>query len=194
VCDTFHSSAGELVQKARMVRTSGRLRCLGGSSVTASELLAHVHRHGVTLTVVGDALRVRSKSGPLPNELLAELKDHKRELLELLCRQVRPLAYNCDALEERAAILEHEAGLPREEADAQALSATVPRSLAVAEAVRGRVWRVTLRDGTACAVIVPEPMTQAEAEVDIRRGPLGHRVVRVEEHRVAGQRKLEGEP
>jgi hypothetical protein len=92
------------------------------------------------------------------------------------------LAYDHEALEERSAILEHEAGVPREEADAKALSATVPQSLSVSQMVKGRVWNVTLQDGTTCTVIMPTPMSQEQAEADIRRGPLGHRVVKVEEH------------
>jgi hypothetical protein len=92
------------------------------------------------------------------------------------------LVFYHEGLAERAAILEHEAGMSREQADAQALSATTPRSLSVAEAVRGRVWRVTLHDGTTCTVIMPEAMTLDQAKADILRGPLGHRVLRVDAH------------
>jgi hypothetical protein len=48
-------------------------------------------------------------------------------------------AYDHEALVERSAILEHEGGLPRREADARALSASVPRPVPLAEATRGRV-------------------------------------------------------
>jgi hypothetical protein len=93
-------------------------------------------------------------------------------------------AYDAEALEERAAILHFEAGFSRAEADARALPATVALpSSAVARAVAGRVWAVTLREYGEIIMLTRELLTLAEAEAVILKGPLGLRVIQVREHR-----------
>ncbi|MBZ0252713.1 MAG: hypothetical protein K8I02_05170 [Candidatus Methylomirabilis sp.] len=70
---------------------------------------------GLTLRLDGESLRVR---GPRRAEGLARrLLDCKAEVLEAL---------DWYGLEERAAILEHDGGLPRDEAERRALLARLP--------------------------------------------------------------------
>lgn len=107
----------------------------------ATALLDQVYRLGGQIEARGDHLKLCAPR-PLPDALLAELKAHKAELLTLLAsnddtvaeaageatfcghHKKRPCApaYEsaAQAAEERAAILEYDAGLPRPEAEAVA--------------------------------------------------------------------------
>jgi hypothetical protein len=71
-----------------------------------SNLLQRLHDAGVTLTVDEDRLRYRAPAGALTPELRAAVEELKPDLLY--------------EFQERAGILEYDAGLPRAEAEARA--------------------------------------------------------------------------
>ena len=74
----------------------------------ALAILVELRERGVSLRVVGDRLRYRPSSA-VPSELRERMASCKEELLALV-----------EQVEERAAIIEHDAGLPRAEAERQA--------------------------------------------------------------------------
>ena len=77
--------------------------------------MAKCHAHGIRLTALADGrLEVDGPAGSLTPDLVASLRKHKTGLLVMLHDE----AYE---LEERAAILEFDAGLPRHEAERLAL-------------------------------------------------------------------------
>jgi len=92
----------------------------------ASEVVRYVRDLGVILWAVGGRLRYRS-NGPLPSDLAELLKLWKEPILgsltdltlEALCIAADPEEARY-LREERAAILEHLAGLPRVEAERRA--------------------------------------------------------------------------
>lgn len=92
----------------------------------ASQLLLEVERHGARLVAAApDKLKIVGK--PLPSDLIELLRAHKSELLTLLLHHERPEASWADqdwmdSFEERAAILEYDAGLVRAEAERQSLA------------------------------------------------------------------------
>lgn len=85
----------------------------------AARLLETARAAGLSIEVDGDTLVVEIDSEP-PAELLAELRAHKPELLAIL----RPVP--TDDLEERAAIVEYGAGIPRAWAEGFAALCTMP--------------------------------------------------------------------
>jgi hypothetical protein len=70
------------------------------------DLIQRLHDAGVILTVDGDRLRYRAPSGALTPELRAALEELKPDLVH--------------EYHERAGILEYDARLPRDEAEARA--------------------------------------------------------------------------
>lgn len=74
--------------------------------MTPAVLLATLHAAGVVLTLDGSALRYRAPKGIMTPDLLQQLAQHKAALLALV-----------DAFEERAAIMEYDGHLPREDAE-----------------------------------------------------------------------------
>ena len=98
--------------------------------MSPAELLAAAASAGLALRVESGALRVRGPQAAVA-EWAPRLKEHKPELIALLqppSRQAnpapippaKPAAPPCESWEERAAILEHDAGLSRAEAEEQA--------------------------------------------------------------------------
>lgn len=88
--------------------------------MNAVVLLAKAHRHGASFAAI-DARLVVEAPAPLPDVLVAELRAHKGELLALLTpthKAGRDLVF--DWWQERAAIMEYDGGLAREEAERQA--------------------------------------------------------------------------
>lgn len=90
------------------------------------ELLVRVERHGAHLVATPpDKVKVVGK--PLPAELVEQLRAHKSDLFTLLMRHERS-EYSwadqdwLDCFEERAAILEYDAGHSRAEAERQSLA------------------------------------------------------------------------
>jgi hypothetical protein len=73
--------------------------------MNAADLLLDIERRGIRLEAHGDRLRYHPRSALTP-DLLDRLKAHKAELLEAIER-----------FEERAAIMEFDAGLSRPEAE-----------------------------------------------------------------------------
>ena len=76
--------------------------------------LDRLHRRGVRLRRNGDRVRWFAPVGVVTEADLAELRRHKAEVLAILREDER------DRIEERAAILEFDAGLTRSEADRRA--------------------------------------------------------------------------
>jgi len=87
----------------------------------AANIVREVEAAGGRLAVAGHRLAV-SAPQPLPGPLVAELRDHKGEVLAYLTRSTN--AWGADEwrdwITERGAILEHDAGLSRSEADRRA--------------------------------------------------------------------------
>jgi hypothetical protein len=99
---------------------------MGGAAVKALQIIDAVRAVGVTLSIDGDSLLLRSGSRP-PQEVLDALTRHKREVMDLL-RSDRSgwSAQEWQAFfEERAVIAEFNGGLPRQEAEARAFAACV---------------------------------------------------------------------
>jgi len=90
------------------------------------DLLVRVYGAGGTLEPTGDWLRVRAPK-PLPDDLLAELRMRKTEVLAYLRGTAElPAALGNwpedwqEQFEERAAIMEYDGNLPRREAERRA--------------------------------------------------------------------------
>lgn len=82
--------------------------------MTAHDLLGELRRAGFTLDVAGKALLV-APAGRLNDSLRAWIRFHKESLVALLLEESET-----ENFEERAAIMEHDGGLSREEAEAAA--------------------------------------------------------------------------
>ena len=99
-----------------------RARGRGRRAMSAARALLHALRDaGVSLGVAGDRLRWTGPAGAMTPALLGELRERKAELLALLTPAPTPNKIRTEtwpdaereAIEERAAILEYDAGLPR---------------------------------------------------------------------------------
>ncbi len=73
--------------------------------MSVAEIMADLGRLGIRLKAEGERLRFHPRSTVTP-ELLHRLRDHKADLLDAMER-----------IEERAAILEFDAGLSRDDAE-----------------------------------------------------------------------------
>lgn len=82
----------------------------------AYDLLTEARGAGVTIDVDGTELLAE---GPLTDELVNRLKEHKAELLRMLSAEVMDENAR-EHLEERAAIAEHDGELSRDEAQTEA--------------------------------------------------------------------------
>lgn len=93
--------------------------------MTPAGLIDEARRHGARFMVAGERLRVEAPAA-LPGALLAALRAHKRELLALLATNDAP---DPDGIAEwqaeRAAIMEYDGGLAREDAEREAYRLTV---------------------------------------------------------------------
>lgn len=93
--------------------------------MSAAALLTEARRLGACLAANGARLLLEAPA-PLPDVLVAELRAHKCELLALLRRANE---VDRDAVaewwQERAAIMEHDGDLSREEAERQAAVRTL---------------------------------------------------------------------
>jgi len=76
-------------------------------------------QRGVVVLVDGQELVVRAPKGTLTPDILSQIKAAKHELLELLTPK-RPNYWH-DRYEERAAIMEHDGGFVRQEAEQWAM-------------------------------------------------------------------------
>lgn len=94
------------------------------------KLIDEARAAGLTVTALGNRLLIR---GPRRAEAIAQrLLAHKAEVLAALDRPVVPPPLPADwhfLWDERAAIMEHEGGLPRELAEARALDDVVQQML-----------------------------------------------------------------
>ena len=82
--------------------------------MSAAALLDGLHRRGVRLRVDGDRLRWRAPVGVMTEAYLTALRHSKAEALAIL-REAES-----DRIEERAAIIQFDAYLPRREAERRA--------------------------------------------------------------------------
>jgi hypothetical protein len=85
--------------------------------MTPHHLLARIHAAGIMLWSEAEMLRYRAPKGVMTAELLMQIRTHKETLLALLER-----------FEERAAIMEYGAGLPRADAERQAWQVVLEHS------------------------------------------------------------------
>ncbi len=86
-------------------------------------ILAECDRLGVRLAVDGDALKVDAPKGAVTDELKERLRANKADILrQLAVDQAEDLR---EHFEERAGILEYDAGLPRAQAELEAARITV---------------------------------------------------------------------
>ena len=87
----------------------------------APDIVAQVHAAGGRIMMVADRLKVRAPL-PLPNELVAQVRRHKVDIMTLL--QDRKTAWTPEGWRtfygERAAVAEHDGGRPPAEAEARA--------------------------------------------------------------------------
>src|SRR5438105_3680208 len=105
--------------------------------MSTPELLDNLRRRGVRLEVHGDRLKVDAPTGTLTAEIKAALAEHKPEILAVLsarCGESIPNADVVDSwewIEERAAILEFDGGLTRDEAGHRAFELWFNRFIGV---------------------------------------------------------------
>ncbi len=97
----------------------------------AFQLVQEVADAGGRFVMSGDGLKVAAPA-PLPDTFMAELRDHKAEIIDFLKNEtpvtdpeLKPL--DGTDFEERAAMVEYEAGVPRDWADGFARLCTLPR-------------------------------------------------------------------
>lgn len=84
--------------------------------MTAPALLDHLHRRGVRFRVDGDRLRWIAPAGVVTEADLTALREHKANVLAVLREEEH------DRIEERAAIMEFDGEMTREEAERRALA------------------------------------------------------------------------
>jgi len=77
--------------------------------MTPFDIVQHLANAGVTLRIIGNAIRYTAPRGAMTPDLRAALIEHKPEILH--------------AFNERAAIMEYDGGLDRAEAERRATSA-----------------------------------------------------------------------
>lgn len=93
--------------------------------MTPASLIHEARRYGARFIVAGEKVRVEAPA-PLPGVLLAELKAHKRELLALLAANDAPDPERVrEWYAERAAIMEYDGGLSRDDAELNAMRRTL---------------------------------------------------------------------
>jgi hypothetical protein len=92
--------------------------------MNAQGLIADARTAGFSIEVDGADLVIEADRDP-PPELLAELRRHKAELIAFLTPPVAP-AVDAGDLDERAAIIEYGAGVPRAWAEGFAALSTMP--------------------------------------------------------------------
>ncbi len=124
-------------------------------STNVAEILSDLTRRGVWLAPNGDRLYVDAPKGLLTPDLLDELRRHKAELLALL-HDVLPDTVEdlAEHWNERAAILEYDAGLPRAQAEEQAAAMTA--TLARNRAYPWQALRLALAERPDLAAQVPD--------------------------------------
>jgi hypothetical protein len=121
--------------------------------VSVAALIEQANRDGVTITkTTTGTVKVRGDRTKLEH-WLPILREHKPDIeAEIVCReQAEDLR---EHFNERAAILEHDANLPREQAEAEAakMTATLARN-------RGYTWaalRLAYRDYPAILALLPD--------------------------------------
>jgi len=94
--------------------------------MSAAHLLEELTREGFVLTAAGTDLDVDAPAGRITSAVLARLRLHKAELLHLLSAGVDADTISVtldmrDAIEERAAVFEFDAGLARQLAELRAV-------------------------------------------------------------------------
>lgn len=91
-------------------------------NATAQFLLANYRQRGIHLTANGDRLCVKAPAGAIDLETRAELTRFKPELLALVQVADEPDAENiAEFIQERAAVMEFDGGLPRAQAEQAAM-------------------------------------------------------------------------
>lgn len=82
--------------------------------MAAPEIIAHLEQQGFRMEADGDRIKV-TPSSRLTDELRAQIRSHKSEILAALQNDIAQAV--TEAVNERQAILEHDGGLSRSEAD-----------------------------------------------------------------------------
>lgn len=85
-------------------------------STPVQDLLSRLAGLGAMVERQGDKLVLRAGIAPVPRDILAAVRQRKEELLDALSPDAER-----DTFEERAAIMEFDGGLSREEAERQAI-------------------------------------------------------------------------
>lgn len=89
--------------------------------MTTSDVIGLCRSRGIALIPDAARLKFRAPIGALDDQLRAELVAHKADILVRLGIAADPDAEHC--FQERAAIMEYEGGLTRDQAEAAALAA-----------------------------------------------------------------------
>ena len=92
-----------------------------GSADSAALAIAKMRAAGFALKTDGDGLQI-APSDRLTDAQRAYIRAHKVLLLAELRAELAPVDFDQDAFEERAAILEYDAGFSRDEAERRALT------------------------------------------------------------------------
>lgn len=82
--------------------------------MTTPTLLDRLHRRGVRFRIDGDRLRWRAPTGVMAEDDISDLREQKAEALAIIRDEQR------DQIEERAAIMEFDGEMTREEAERRA--------------------------------------------------------------------------
>jgi ApbE superfamily uncharacterized protein (UPF0280 family) len=131
----------------------------------AQRLIEDARAAGLSIEVQDGDLIVKADRDP-PASLLAELRQHKAELIAVLVPHGRkavpttPAERNPDDLNERAALIEHGAGVPRRWAEGYAALASMPAPIGFSSE---RWARIVDAAGAFLAIGPPRPSPVAGA-------------------------------
>jgi hypothetical protein len=148
--------------------------------MTADDLIRNARSRGLVLEVV-DGDRVRVTGGRLTDPERDAIRRHRADVVDLLEAEVA-----LDDANERAGIREHSGGLPRPEAEAEAVGDVFRRRGWEPESTIGRALLAVLRHQGACLSCVRSVETGC---------PAGRRLwVAYREHWARRQAGLRGQP
>jgi len=101
----------------------------------AQDIIKEVDAAGGAIVLIGDGVKLESDKGPLPDELIARARANKAGILRALQHPKEPSAWNDNDWRayfgERAAIREHDAGVPKEDAERLAYEDCISQWLAL---------------------------------------------------------------
>ncbi len=142
--------------------------------MSVTGLIQDVEQAGGRLALVDGRLRVSRDTGPLPENLIAALRQHKAEIITVL-RDYETRQHVREYFEERSAIREYDGRVSRQEAETETNASIRVYEYQLADNGPNDPWLVYIAPG--CSL--------AEAEQSLRQQFGPDRVLAVRKHRAA---------